>query len=99
MSGGNTDDGRKQRPLHPLDIDAYWLQRRLSRVYSDAVVSQQRAGDVLSALRDSANDHDCENRLVSLLGYDCFDLIKLIKKHRQMGKILVTRIFCIKRLY
>ncbi|XP_077290807.1 U5 small nuclear ribonucleoprotein l(3)72Ab isoform X2 [Arctopsyche grandis] len=82
--GGNTDDGRKQRPLHPLDIDAYWLQRRLSRVYSDAVVSQQRASDVLSALRDSADDRDCENRLVLLLGYDCFDLIKLLKKHRHM---------------
>jgi hypothetical protein len=77
---------KKEKSLHPLDIDAYWLQRRLSKFYDDAMASQAKAAEVLSVLRDSGDDRDCENQLVLLLGYDCFDFIKLLKKHRHMSK-------------
>lgn len=77
---------KKEKPLHPLDIDAYWLQRRLSRIYDDAMVSQARAAEVLAVLKDAADDRDCENQLVLLLGYDCFDFIKQLKKYRHTGK-------------
>lgn len=30
---GGTED-KKEKALHPLDIDAYWLQRRLQRLFS-----------------------------------------------------------------
>ncbi|GLH06524.1 Putative U5 small nuclear ribonucleoprotein 200 kDa helicase [Gryllus bimaculatus] len=82
--GGAAEEMKKEKVLHPLDIDAYWLQRRLSKFYDDAMVSQARAAEVLSVLRDAGDDRDCENQLVLLLGYDCFDFIKLLKKHRQM---------------
>lgn len=74
----------KETSLHPLDIDAYWLQRRLSKIYDDAIVSQSKAAEVLKVLKDAGDDRECENLLVLLLGYDCFDFIKLLKKHRQM---------------
>lgn len=77
---------KKEKPLHPLDIDAYWLQRRLSRIYDDAMVSQARAAEVLAVLKDAADDRECENQLVLLLGYDCFDFIKQLKKYRHTGK-------------
>lgn len=77
---------KKEKPLHPLDIDAYWLQRRLSRIYDDAMVSQARAAEVLGVLRDAGDDRDCENQLVLLLGYDCFDFIKQLKKYRHMSE-------------
>lgn len=79
---------KKEKTLHPLDIDAYWLQRRLSKIYDDAMVSQAKAGEVLNVLRDASDDRECENQLVLLLGYDCFDFIKILKKQRLMSKLL-----------
>ncbi|KAH0568285.1 putative U5 small nuclear ribonucleoprotein 200 kDa helicase [Cotesia glomerata] len=81
---GGTEETKKEKPLHPLDIDAYWLQRRLSRIYDDAIVSQARAVEVLAVLRDAVDERECENSLVLLLGYDCFDFIKQLKKYRFM---------------
>lgn len=77
-------ESKKDKGLHPLDIDAYWLQRMLSKYFSDAIVSQQRAAEVLSVLRKSSDERECENQLVLLLGYECFDFIKLVKKNREM---------------
>lgn len=37
---GGAEELKKEKALHPLEIDAYWLQRRLSRIYNDAMVSQ-----------------------------------------------------------
>lgn len=83
---GGVEELKKERSLHPLDIDAYWLQRKLSKIYDDAMVSQAKATEVLNVLRDASDDRECENQLVLLLGYDCFDFIKQLKKHRQMSK-------------
>ncbi|XP_017773161.1 PREDICTED: putative U5 small nuclear ribonucleoprotein 200 kDa helicase [Nicrophorus vespilloides] len=82
--GGVENEMKKEKALHPLDIDAYWLQRRLSKIYDDAMMSQARAAEVLNVLRDANDDRECENQLVLLLGYDCFDFIKQLKKYRQM---------------
>ena len=38
----------------------------------------------MAVLKDAGDDRDCENQLVVLLGYDCFDFIKQLKKYRQM---------------
>ncbi|XP_065169439.1 U5 small nuclear ribonucleoprotein 200 kDa helicase [Atheta coriaria] len=81
---GGVEEMKKEKPLHPLDIDAYWLQRRLSKIYDDAMVSHAKANEVLTVLKDANDDRECENQLVLLLGYDCFDFIKQLKKHRQM---------------
>jgi pre-mRNA-splicing helicase BRR2 len=77
---GNT----KEKKLHPLDIDAYWVQRKLSKFYSDPMVSQARAGEVLQILKNIHDERECENQLVILLGFDFFDFIKLLKQNREM---------------
>ncbi|XP_073981817.1 U5 small nuclear ribonucleoprotein l(3)72Ab [Rhodnius prolixus] len=82
--GSTEETSKKEKALHPLDIDAYWLQRRLSKFFSDAMTSQARAAEVLSILQETPDDRECENQLVLLLGYECFDFIKLIKKYRNM---------------
>ena len=74
----------KSKTLHPLDIDAHWLQRRLSKYFDDATISQQKSKDVLEILRNSENDRECETHLVLLLGYDCFEFIKILVKNRDM---------------
>ncbi|KAL0808656.1 hypothetical protein ABMA28_013091 [Loxostege sticticalis] len=73
---------RRDTTLHPMDIDAYWLQRRLSRHFPDAMVSQGKSSEVLKALAEAADERDLENRLVLLLGYDCFSFVKLLNKYR-----------------
>lgn len=78
-------DKKKKITLHALDIDAYWLQRCLSKYYDDAMVSQGKAAEVLTVLKSAADDREAETQLVLLLGYDCFEFIKLLKKHRQMS--------------
>lgn len=57
------------------------------------MVSQAKASEVLNVLRDANDDRECENQLVLLLGYDCFDFIKQLKKHRQMSKLQFLDIF------
>lgn len=44
----------KKKDLHPRDIDAFWLQRQLSRFYDDAIVSQKKADEVLEILKVSS---------------------------------------------
>ena len=63
------------------DIDAHWLQRQLSKYYTDANVSAKLADDTLQTLQ-IADERACENRLVVLLDFDKFDFIKLLLKNR-----------------
>merc|ERR1719189_2084674 len=82
---GNKDTLSKQeKGLHPLDIDAHWLQRKLSKYYEEAMTSQKKAMEVLDILQKAGDIRECENQLVLLLGYDCFDFIKLLLKNRNM---------------
>jgi pre-mRNA-splicing helicase BRR2 len=78
--------GKDRSDLHPLDIDAYWIQRKLSKFYKDSITSQARAKEVLDILQTAVDERDFENRLVLLLGVDCFDFIRVLKKYRQMSK-------------
>lgn len=79
-----SEGDKKEKAIHPLDIDAYWLQRRLRDFFQDPLISQAKADEVLSILKNSNDERDCENQMVLLLGYDCFQFIKILKKNRQM---------------
>lgn len=79
--GGNKSDSG----LHPRDIDAFWLQRKLSKHYpDDPTMAQTKAGEVLQTLKSASDDREAENQLVMLLGFDMFDFIKVLRQHRQM---------------
>eukprot|EP00897_Mesotaenium_endlicherianum_P008156 jgi/Mesen1/7369/ME000381S06604 len=69
--------------LNVQDIDAYWLQRNISQVCGDidAQQSQKLAEEALDVLAGS-DERDIENRLVILLDYDKFDLIKKLLRNR-----------------
>ena len=45
----------------------------------------KKADEVLDILKTAADDRDCENRLVMLLGYDHFDFVKLLLKNKLTG--------------
>jgi pre-mRNA-splicing helicase BRR2 len=78
------DTGKKSGVLHPLDIDAYWLQRKLSKYFKDPMLSQKRAGEVMDILKSAQDERETETQLVLLLGYDCFELIRTVTKNRLM---------------
>ncbi|KAH7681139.1 RNA helicase protein [Dioscorea alata] len=85
--GGIDDDDLEEAneglALNVQDIDAYWLQRKISQAYEeiDPQQSQKLAEEVLEILAEG-DDRDVENRLVMLLDYDKFDLIKLLLRNR-----------------
>ncbi|XP_066277510.1 U5 small nuclear ribonucleoprotein 200 kDa helicase-like [Branchiostoma lanceolatum] len=78
------DQGKGNKDLHPRDIDAYWLQRQLGKIYDDPIISQKRAEEILEILKTASDNHDCENQLVRLLGFDQFDFIKVLRQYRFM---------------
>ncbi|KAK6037526.1 hypothetical protein COOONC_24969, partial [Cooperia oncophora] len=83
--GFNEEEERtKKDALHPRDIDAHWIQRSLAKFFNDPIVAQQKVTEVLSILKDSADDRECENKLVLLLGFDHFDFIRTLRQHRHM---------------
>ena len=85
--GGDDGEEYDKDIVKPADIDAYWLQRQVAAAFgytdSDAAESSKMAEEVLSALGSETDDERaCENRLVLLLDYDKFDLIKKLLKSR-----------------
>lgn len=78
----------KEVTVHPREIDAYWLQRKLSKYFDDPVVAQAKAAEVLKILEQANDDREAEIQLIVLLGFDLFDFIKLLRQNRQ------TILFC-----
>ena len=67
------------------EIDAYWLQRRITRAFGaeiEASKSQEVAEQVLLVLSSAADQRTVENDLVMSLGFEQFDLIKDLIKNR-----------------
>ncbi|KAL4451451.1 hypothetical protein ABPG75_007113 [Micractinium tetrahymenae] len=65
------------------EIDAYWLQRRISKAFGDIDpnAAQKLAEDVFDALQ-LQDPREVENRLVVLLDFERFELIKELLKNR-----------------
>ena len=84
LKGGEDDtnlDDDDKNSLSVHDIDAHWLQRELSKYYTDANISAKLAEDTLSILQIS-DERGCENKLVVLLDFDKFEFIKLLLRNR-----------------
>ncbi|KAJ3338078.1 DEIH-box ATPase [Gonapodya sp. JEL0774] len=64
------------------DIDAFWLQRAVSRRYPDAVTSQRKTEEAMRVLASSADAREAENLLMELFEYEHFDLVKDLARNR-----------------
>ena len=85
FEGANLEAGddiltKKEKGLGPHDIDASWLQRRISKYYVNPIVVQNKAAKVLDILKNATGDRDVEKKLVTLLDYERYDLIIVLKK-------------------
>lgn len=73
MTGMQDDggDAAEEEGLHPQDIDAYWLQRRIAKAYEetgnpiDADKSQQLASDVFTILQVQNNCRHCPSKALA----------------------------------
>lgn len=74
----------KDAKIHPREIDAHWLQRKLSKYIDDPVTAQSKAAEVLKILKVARDDHEVETQLIVLLGFDMFDFIKILRHYRLM---------------
>ncbi len=50
MDGGEAGRGSKEK-LEPRQVDAYWLQRELNKLYQDPIVSQKKVNEVMEILK------------------------------------------------
>ena len=79
----NTDEGKRASDeVDPREIDAFWLQRQLGQFSDDAVENKKLAETALSVLQDAKDDRECENSLVKALGFERFELVKVLRKNR-----------------
>ncbi|KAK8597890.1 hypothetical protein V6N13_095285 [Hibiscus sabdariffa] len=88
MGGGIDDDDMHEANegmgLNVQDIDAYWLQRKISQVYDqqiDAHQCQKLAEEVFKILAEG-DDREVETKLLVHLQFDKFSLIKYLMRNR-----------------
>uniref|UniRef100_A0A5B7AAE8 RNA helicase n=1 Tax=Davidia involucrata TaxID=16924 RepID=A0A5B7AAE8_DAVIN len=88
MGGGIDDDDMQEANegmnLNVQDIDAYWLQRKISQAYEqqiDPQQSQKLAEEVLKILAEG-DDREVETKLLVHLQFDKFSLIKYLLRNR-----------------
>lgn len=71
----------EKEALKASEIDAYWLQRQVSKAFgfsdSEAEKARKLANDAFDILSKAKDDREAENELVLLLNYEKFDLIKV----------------------
>ena len=75
----------KEKALQSHQIDAFWLQRKLSKVYDDPTQAQTKVKEVIEILKNALDERDVENQLVLLLGFNQFDLVKLLRSNKNMS--------------
>ncbi|KAL1543733.1 DExH-box ATP-dependent RNA helicase DExH12 [Salvia divinorum] len=89
MQMGGIDDDEEHEAMEGMalnvqDIDAYWLQRKISQAYDnniDPQQSQKLAEEVLKILAEG-DDREIETKLVVHLQFDKFKLIKYLLCNR-----------------
>jgi pre-mRNA-splicing helicase BRR2 len=70
--------------VSPHSVDAFWVQRLVSEVYSDPQTASDKTLTVLSVLGSESNLRDCENQLMELFDYQSFDVITKFLKNRDV---------------
>jgi pre-mRNA-splicing helicase BRR2 len=81
--GGDVDEGSNGDLIPVQEIDAFWLQRRVSKAYDslDPMQAQKIAEDVFEALQ-LKDLREVENKLVMLLDFERFDLVKELLQNK-----------------
>ncbi|CAG8114773.1 unnamed protein product [Penicillium salamii] len=95
---GESDKGADKSGLKvsAREIDAYWLQRQIGALYSDAHIQHEKTDEALAILGGKEEDgtpkplRDVENDLMELFDYDHPDLVAKLVTNRDKA-VWVTR--------
>lgn len=68
-------------PAH--EIDAYWLQRQVAEVYSDAQEVQEKSTQIFEILASDSPLSKVENEIMEIFDFDHFELTKKLCKNRE----------------
>lgn len=99
IDGGASRDEKTRENMMTIparEIDAYWLQRQIGSVYSDAHIQQEKARDALEILGGQGEDgaerplRDVENDLMELFDYENPELVAKLVTNRDKV-VWVTR--------
>jgi pre-mRNA-splicing helicase BRR2 len=90
-SGGGKAEGKDKGFIPAREIDAYWLQRQIGSIYSDAHIQQvktQQALQTLSGVSDDGEEgeekplREIENDLMELFDYEHHELVQKLISNR-----------------
>ncbi|KAF7506948.1 hypothetical protein GJ744_011079 [Endocarpon pusillum] len=85
---GRQDGANSPDVLQVHDIDAYWLQRQVGNIYTDAHVQQTKAQEALQTLSGIGQEgeeiplRDIENDLMELFDYEQAELVGRLVSNR-----------------
>ncbi|PON97647.1 U5 small nuclear ribonucleoprotein 200 kDa helicase [Trema orientale] len=91
MAVGIDDDGgdvqeanQGMMTLNVQDIDAYWLQRKISQAYEQRIDAQQcqKLAELVLNILAEGDDVEVENKLVLQFQLEKFDLVKFLLRNR-----------------
>jgi len=72
----------KKAEFDPLDVDGFWIQRKIKPLYPDAHECQAKAEKVLEILSEPTHNASCENKLMYEFDFEYIEFIKLAVKYR-----------------
>jgi pre-mRNA-splicing helicase BRR2 len=67
---------------HEVFNDPFWVQRQINLHIKEAVEAQRLSLQVLEVLEKSSDGRELENKLLELLRYDKFELVKLFARNQ-----------------
>lgn len=67
-------------------IDEFWLERNLTKVSKNVQHVKFTVEKILEILKTASDTYELENRLITLLGFEQVELIKILRTYRQMSK-------------
>ncbi|XP_018491321.2 DExH-box ATP-dependent RNA helicase DExH12 [Raphanus sativus] len=89
VDAGRSDEGagdaNEGTSLNVLEINAYWLQRKISQAFEQEIDPQRckvLAEELLKILAEGDDDRDVENKLLAHLQYEKFSLVKFLLRNR-----------------
>ena len=95
-SGLKRDRSTEKNAILVRDIDAYWLQRQIGAIYTDAHVQQSKTQEALQILAGVSEDgeekplRETENDLMDLFDYEHHELVEKLIMNRDKV-VWVTR--------
>ncbi|KAJ2744981.1 Pre-mRNA splicing [Coemansia sp. BCRC 34301] len=85
VSESEEEGGEEKAGPSARSIDAFWLQRQISKHYADAVDVQQKTREVLRFLSNrKLSSGELENELAEVFEYEHFDLVQRLVGRREL---------------